>query len=148
MEFEQEFKAPEIALNVPIYNAKHVRLGTFFGGPLVGGYFIAENYKAFGEYGKANTTWIYSIAATIIRFSSVFLIPEMAYMPNYISPIAYCWIAYYLVEHFQGDQINAHAATGHAFFGWGRVVLIGFIGLAITIALLLTAIIEADDLSS
>ena len=148
MEFEQEFKAPPIALNAPIYNARHVRLGTFLGGPLIGGYFIAENYKVFGEYKKAKTTWIYTIAATIIRFSSIFLIPETAHMPNYIIPIAYCWIAYYLVEHFQGDQINAYAATGQVFFGWGRVVLIGIIGLAITIALMFTAIIEAGDLNS
>jgi hypothetical protein len=148
MEFEQELEAPEVVLNAPIYNANHVRLGTFLGGPLIAGYFIAQNYKIFGEYGKAKAAWIYAIAATIIIFGGVFLIPETANVPNYIIPIAYCWIAFYLTQHFQGDQISAYAATGQGFFGWGRVVLIGFIGLAVTIGLLFMVIMAAGDLIS
>jgi hypothetical protein len=32
-----------------IYNTKAIIIGTFLGGPLVAGYFIAENFKAFNE---------------------------------------------------------------------------------------------------
>jgi hypothetical protein len=147
MEFqEEEQPIQQVTLVAPVYNAKHVRLGAFIGGPLIAGYFIAENYKVFGDYGKAKAAWIYAIAATIVIFGSVFLIPEAVKIPNYIIPIAYCWIAYYLVQHFQGAQITAHAATGEGFFGWGRVVLISFIGLAVTTVFLVIAIIAAGDM--
>lgn len=48
-----------------IYKDKAIWVGTFLGGPLVAGYFIAENFKVFGEYGKAKKTWIYAILTTI-----------------------------------------------------------------------------------
>lgn len=94
MEFKEEQVAQQVTLIAPVYTAKHVRLGTFLGGPLIAGYFIAENYKVFGEYGKAKAAWIYAIAATIVIFGSVIFIPETARIPNYIIPIAYCWIAF------------------------------------------------------
>jgi hypothetical protein len=144
MEFEQQLEAPKVTLVAPIYNAKHVRLGAFIGGPLVAGYFIAQNYKVFGEYGKAAAAWIYAIAATIVIFGAIFFIPETAKIPDYIFPLAYCWAAFYLVQHFQGDQINAHINNGEGFFGWGRVVLIGFIGLAVLIILLLMISFAVD----
>ncbi|MBD1384405.1 hypothetical protein IDJ75_03875 [Mucilaginibacter rigui] len=148
MELQEEQQIQRVTLIAPIYNANHVRLGTFLGGPLIAGYFIAENYKVFGEYGKAKAAWIYAIAATIVIFGGIFLIPETAHIPNYVIPIAYCWIAYYLTQHFQGAQITAHAATGEGFFGWGRVVLISLIGLAVTIVFLAIAIIATDGLTS
>lgn len=36
-----------------IYTEKQIRLGTFFCGPLVAGYCLAENFKAFGDKEKA-----------------------------------------------------------------------------------------------
>jgi hypothetical protein len=141
MEIEQEDNILQVTTIAPIYNAMHVRLGTFLGGPLIAGYFIAENYKVFGDYGKAKAAWIYAIAATIVIFGGVFLIPETVHIPNYVIPIAYCWIAFYLTQHFQGEQINMHAKTGEGLFGWGRVILIGLIGLAVTVALLVIGVL-------
>ena len=148
MEFqEEEQPVQQVTLVAPIYEAKHVRLGAFIGGPLVAGYFIAENYKVFGEHGKAKAAWVYAIAATVIIFGGIFLIPGADQLPNYVIPIAYCWIAFYLTQHFQGSQIDAHIATGQGAFGWGRVVLIGFIGLAVTMVFLFIAIIATGDLT-
>jgi hypothetical protein len=147
MEIQEEQQIQQVTLVAPIYNANHVRLGTFIGGPIMAGYFMAENYKVFGEYGKAKAAWIYAIAATVVIFGSIFLIPEAAHVPNYIIPIAYCWIAFYLTQHFQGAQITAHATTGEGLFGWGRVVLISLIGLAVTMVFLVIGIIATGGLN-
>jgi hypothetical protein len=147
VEVQEEQRIQQVTLITAVYNARHIRLGTFIGGPLVAGYFMAENYKVFGEYGKAKAAWVYAIAATVVVFGGVFLIPETARIPNYIIPIVYCWIAFYLTQHFQGKQINEHAKTGEGLFGWGRVVLISLIGLVVTLVFLIIAIITTGGLT-
>lgn len=143
MEPEQE--AAAVYLTTPIYKANHIRLGTFIGGPITAGYFIAHNYKVFGEIGKANAAWIYAIAATIVIFGGALLIPDAINIPNYIIPILYCWIAFYLTQYFQGSKIEAHVNSGARVFKWGRVVVIGLIGLAVTfIGLYVTLMVAAD----
>jgi riboflavin synthase alpha subunit len=56
-----------------IYTEKAIRVGTFLGGPLVAGYFMAENFKVFGDSEKAKKTWIITILATLSIFALIFL---------------------------------------------------------------------------
>ena len=70
----------EIILNnqIPtekIYKDKEVWVGTFLGGPLVAGYFIAKNFKVFGEADKARKTWVIAIIATMFLFGISFYAP-------------------------------------------------------------------------
>jgi hypothetical protein len=146
MEIEQEEEIQRVTLIAPIYSAKHIRMGTFFGGPLIAGYLIAENYKVFGDYGKAKTAWLYCILATVVIYSGALLIPDSVHFPNYLIPLVYCWLAYYIVQRFQGDEINAYAKTGKAFFGWGRVVLVSLIGLAVTCVFILIIAMATNKL--
>src|ERR1700712_4767815 len=141
MEFQDEQQVQQVTLIAPIYSANQIRLGTFLGGPLVAGYFIAENYKVFGEAGKGKAAWIYAIAFSIVLFGSIFAIPDDVHVPGYIIPIIYCWVTYYLVQHFQGKQIDALTNGGEGLFSWWRVVLIGLIGLAVTMALLVIGVL-------
>ena len=146
MEFQEEQQIQPVTLVAPIYSATQIRLGTFLGGPLVAGYFIAENYKVFGEEGKARAAWIYAIAFTIALFGGIFAIPANVKVPGYIIPIIYCWITFYLVQHFQGKQIDALTNGGEGLFSWWRVVLIGLIGLAVTVALLVIVVLATVSL--
>lgn len=116
-----------------IYKDRAIWVATFLGGPLAAGYIIAENFKTFNEPEKAKKTWIFSIIATIIVFGGVFLIPENVKIPGQLIPLIYTGIAFYLVQHFQGKQILEHLNFGGHFFGWGRIILVGLIGLAITL---------------
>jgi len=119
-----------------IYKDKAIRVGTFIGGPLVAGYFIAENFKAFDEPDKARKTWIYTILATIVIFGIAFLIPGNDRSGEFIMPLIYTWTAYYLVIHYQGANITSHINAGGQFYNWGRVILVAVIGLAILLAAL------------
>ena len=116
-----------------IYKDKAIWVGTFLGGPLVAGYLIAENFKAFNETDKAKKTWIYAVIATIVIFGGIFLIPDNIKIPNQIIPIIYTAIAYYLVQHFQGKNISSHINSGGQLYTWWRTIAVGLIGLAITI---------------
>ncbi|SHL22459.1 hypothetical protein [Chryseobacterium polytrichastri] len=116
-----------------IYKDKAIWVGTFLGGPLAAGYLIAENFKAFNDPTKVKKTWIYAIFATIVVFGGVFLIPDNVKIPNQIIPLIYTGIAYYLVQHFQGQNISKHISSGGQLHSWWRTITVGIIGLSITI---------------
>ncbi|WP_354432056.1 MULTISPECIES: hypothetical protein [unclassified Mucilaginibacter] len=144
MEIQQEQQVAEAVIKPRVFSTTQIRFGTFLGGPIVAGYYFAENYKAFGDKGRARASWIYGIAATIIIAGGIVAIPADVKIPNYIFPLAYGWTAYYMADHFQGSQIIVYTAGGEGLFGWGRVILVAFIGVAITFLCLYLAVIIAD----
>ncbi|MBW7870711.1 MAG: hypothetical protein H3C39_06580 [Flavobacteriia bacterium] len=115
-----------------IYKDKAIWVGTFLGGPLVAGYYIAENFKAFNDSKKAKKTWFFAILSTIAIFGIVFLLPENIKIPNATIPIIYTVIAYSLTQHFQGKKITTHLDLGGEFFGWWRTIAVALIGAVIT----------------
>jgi hypothetical protein len=139
----EELKENEIPTH-KIYKDRAIWVGTFLGGPLAAGYLIAENFKAFNETKKAKTTWIIAIIATIVIFGGVFLIPENVKIPNQIIPLIYTGIAFYCVQHYQGQKINEHINSGGAFFGWWRTIGIGIITLLITVSVVMCIVFSSE----
>jgi hypothetical protein len=119
-----------------IYKESAVWVGTMLGGPLVAGYLMAKNFKAFNEISKAKKTWIYSIIGTILIFGGAFLIPDDVKMPKQIIPLLYTMIAYLFAKHFQSKNISAYIALGGKPFGWRRTIVVSLIGLGITLVLI------------
>ena len=60
-----------------IYSEKAIRIGTFFAGPLVAGYCIAENFKVFNDAEKAKKTWMITIATVIAVIPFIFFVPKL-----------------------------------------------------------------------
>lgn len=134
-------------LEVPsqkIYKDRAVWVGTFLGGPLVAGYLIAENFKAFDEPDKAKKTWWFALLATVVIFGGIFLIPDTVKIPNHIIPLVYTGIASLLVQKFQGPQIAAHLDAGGAVHGWWRTIGAGLVGLAVTLVSVLAVVFVSD----
>lgn len=127
-----------------IYNNREIRLGTFLGGPLVAGYFIAQNFKVFSEAEKVKKTWIYAIIASIVIFGGAFLIPDSLKIPNFVIPLIYVSIASYLVNHFQGQKITAHIKSGGQIYSWWRTIGVALIGLAIIIIPIFSIVYFSD----
>jgi len=139
-------QAPEYPIsNQKIYTTKEIRVGTFLGGPLVAGYLLAENFKAFNEPGKAKNAWIFSILFTVILFSSIFLIPASNKFPEIVLPLIYSWIAYGLAQHYQGASISSYINSGEIAFSWWRLVGISLLGCAVTVVLLFGVIYFSGD---
>lgn len=115
-----------------IYSMGSIWAGTFLGGPLTAGYFIAENFKTFGQREKVTTTWLVAIAVTVVIFGGLFMIPNADKIPNQIIPLIYTAIAYYIVNETQGDKIKQYISeTGRAFSIW-RALGISLIWACIT----------------
>lgn len=111
-----------------VYKNKMIWTGTFLGGPLVTGYMMAENFKAFNEPEKAKKTWIYTIIVTSVILGIIFLLPDA---PSRIFPIAYSAIAYILVQFFQEKNIENHISLGGKLFNWWRTIAVSVIGIVV-----------------
>ncbi len=131
-----------------IYKQGMMLVGSYIGGPLVAGYIIAENFKAFGETALARKTWMYAIIATIVIFTTLLAIPQEALdaIPNFLIPLSYTAAAYYYMQHFQDRNIGTHLASGGPVFSWWKVVGIGVVGLVVTmVAVMAAAILLLGD---
>ncbi|MDR2887753.1 MAG: hypothetical protein LBV26_07130 [Bacteroidales bacterium] len=122
-----------------IYREKAVAVATALGGPLVAGYILAENFRAFNEPGRVKRTWLWTAAATAVIFGPLLFISESASdkIPNYIIPVITAAIATMLVNRFQKENIAAHTASGGRFFGWWRTVAVSLAGCAVTFGVFL-----------
>lgn len=120
-----------------IYTDKAIYVATFLGGPLIAGYLIAENFKAFDEGKQATRTWVYAILASVVIFGIIFMIPDSINIPNYLFPVLYTLVASLVVKRFQGGQIAAHIDAGGETFGWGRTILVSIIGAVLTVVILI-----------
>ncbi|MCU0437383.1 MAG: hypothetical protein MUC49_05665 [Raineya sp.] len=116
-----------------IYSDRALWIGSFVGGPLVAGYFLAENFKVFNDSQKANKTWIITIIGTIIIFGGLFLIPNDINIPTPIIPLIYTSIAYSTGLYFQKKLMTKHIENGGVFYSWWRVIGIALLGLIFTV---------------
>jgi len=107
-------------------------IGAFIGGPLAAGYIIAENFKTFNRPENAKKTWIFVILATILIFIGIFFIPDDSNFPDSLIPLIYTGIAALFFHYLQEKQIRSHIESGGLVYTWGRVVIVGIIGLAVT----------------
>lgn len=128
-----------------IYSDKQVLLGTFLGGPLAAGYYIAENFKAFGDADTAKKTWFFTVGITLLIFCGIALIPNDLPFPKQIIPLAYTFAAHSFVKGYQGPRLSAHMQAGGQQFGWGRTVLVGIVGLLTVFLIVLIGIFLFDD---
>jgi hypothetical protein len=117
-----------------IYTLRSIQVATFLGGPIIAGYLISENYRAFNEDKKSKMAILIGVFATILLFGIIFMLPDTKKVPTYIIPLAYSWGTYILVQQLMGAQMKAHfAAAGEAYTIW-RALLASLIGLAVTLA--------------
>lgn len=126
--------------DVKIHKDKAIYIATYFGGPLAGGYMIAENFKSFGDKQKYRRIIILSIAFTIVLFTVLMLLPDSVNVPRFVIPVFYTLIAYWIVIAYQQKKIDSHIGQeGKTYSGW-RAVLISVISLAIMTFLMFVAI--------
>jgi hypothetical protein len=103
-------------------------VGAILGGPLVAGYFFANNFRVLGDT-KA-TKWSLPIAVVstivLILLSFVFSVPSGAMggacMGGTIGVFEYC----------QKERITAYVEAGGTTHGWGRILGFSLVGALIT----------------
>jgi hypothetical protein len=122
-----------------IYKLRAIEVATALGGPLVTGYLIAENFKAFNEADKLKKTWFYAIMASIVIFGGLAILPEniVELVPAPVIPFINAAIASFIVRHHQGKNIAAHTESGRELFGWGRTIAVSIIGAVVTVIMVM-----------
>ncbi|AWK06928.1 hypothetical protein HYN56_22935 [Flavobacterium crocinum] len=127
-----------------IYSEKAIRIATFFAGPLVAGYCIAENFKVFNDKEKVQKTWLITAITSFFIICLVFLLPEN--FPSIIFPIIYSFIASYFLKTYQEKNIQNHMSNGgETYSGW-RMTLIGIVSLLTFLAIIVGVLLVGDSL--
>lgn len=121
-----------------VYTDQAVWIGTFVGGPLVTGYFMAENYKRLGQSSKVLPTWIIAILSTLAVMASALLVPESAEIPYLVHQIIPAVVAYGVFKGLQDKAVKAHIKAGGLHFGWARIFGFGVAGAILTIVPILS----------
>ncbi|HKV32939.1 MAG TPA: hypothetical protein VJP89_01320 [Pyrinomonadaceae bacterium] len=127
-----------------IYTQNSIWGGSFLGGPLVAGYIIARNFKAFNESPKAWVTWIVTICASAVILGAAFLLSDTNWRGI---PIAYTAIAYGLIRHYQGAKIDAHIKAGGATHGYLNIIGVSLAGLIITFIPIIVIAIAVESIN-
>jgi uncharacterized membrane protein len=130
-----------------IYTRGRIILGTFFGGPLAGGYLIARNYLAFGEEENVKRTHRLTILGTILFYCLIIIVPHNQYVPKVLMPSVAIFLIYWLVGRLQHDKIEMYRQNHRQIHTVWWTVSIGIAGGAITLLGLAFAALWVDALS-
>ncbi len=128
----------------PIYRIMHIRNATFFGGPIVGTYLIAANFKEMGDERKTSLTWFIGIGVLLLTISIGFLVSEIKHFPSILIPLLISQLAGYLAKRYQEDYIEKHSSSNGEFYSGWRVFGITLIGLLINIAIIFAIVFLID----
>ena len=119
-----------------LYNERTILIGTFVGGPLAGGYLLAQNFEALSEPAKAGKTWMVTIGVMLLLFGSAF-VPAADAIPGIVYNLLFCCTAHFAARKYQGSRIALHQTNGGQFYSTWRAVLAGLVFLALMIGLIL-----------
>lgn len=117
-----------------IYKTGSIAIATLFGGPFVGCYMLAENFKVFGRKTAAAVTWVLTVLIFIsvqflAYFSIFYQVPGIAFLA------VYCILYFVAARFFQVKDINRHIDNGGDIHTNKRVLIITLIGIGIIIGL-------------
>jgi len=121
-----------------LYNSQSILIGTFFGGPLVGGYLISENFRYLGEPEKAKQTWVFAILGLSVLLAILGFI-QGSRIPWYVLPMGYTALTYLPLKWLQSARIKVHKSQGGTIHKGDRVFVICFVGAVATIVGMLIA---------
>src|SRR5687768_16300816 len=119
-----------------VYPQSAIQIGTFLGGPIVASYLISENNKLLAEEKKSKIAWVYGVAATIVIFALIYLIPGASDLPTFTIPVIYTAAVGIIVQNYQARQIKKHIEGGGPSYSIGRSVIIGLIGALVSMAII------------
>lgn len=127
-------------MEAKIFTKKSIGVATLFGGPIVTGYMISENFKVFDERDKGKQALLNGVLGTVLFFSALMAIPDkyMALLPNSVAnsifPTLYTLVGVWWMEKVQGQQIKMHLEEGGGTYSGWKAAGIGFIGMIISLA--------------
>jgi Flp pilus assembly protein TadB len=119
------------------YSETQVKLATFLGSPLAGGFLMAQNERNAGQSKRANRLFVISVAATLVLFLVVWFLPKR--LPgNYFIPLLCAIVVGFWYRREQGDLL-----TGDRFPGAVRESWWATLGYSLLVAIFVAAMFVA-----
>jgi len=112
-----------------VFSPAQGSLGSFFGGPLAGTYFVAMNFVALGAVRRARLTTILGIVITAATLLTDFSLPNM--IVGYSISAAFAIAAWLIIGRRQFTKPQVVASRTLAFHSNWRVAGVALVGLLI-----------------
>ena len=119
-----------------VYTERALRIATYFGGPLVAGYFLSENFKLFNEEDFSRRIQLGSILFAIVFVEIVMLIPDSVFdkIPGVWLPLVYVFISYGIYSKYQDKRVEEFLNSGGEKQSIWNIIAVTLIGMIITFA--------------
>ena len=119
-----------------VYTERALRIATYFGGPLVAGYFLSENFKLFNEEDFSRRLQLGSILFAIVFVEIVMLIPDSVFdkIPGVWLPLVYVFISYGIYSKYQDKRVEKFLNSGGEKQSIWNIIAVTLIGMIITFA--------------
>ena len=134
---------PAAPPGVRLYGISQIAWSTFLFGPLAGGWFMSRNFKVFGEEGAAFRTALTGFIGALATVAAAIFLPEN--FPGKLIPLFYLTVVSALAAKLQKERLEALKATGIPQASGGRVFLVGFLCLVITLVSAFAVFIAIDS---
>jgi hypothetical protein len=125
------------------YSEQQVKLATFIGSPLAGGFLMAQNERIAGQSKKGSRLFVTSVAATILLLFVAWLMPKRQ-PGNYFLPLVSAIAAGFWYRRAQGDLLAGVRFPGAVRESWwtalGYSLLVAVFAAAIFVAGALTIV--------
>ena len=91
-----------------VYSAFGVRIGTFIGGPLTGGYLLSQNFKAIGRADLARKTLMIVTIFTLAFLAMLAALPKEVVnkIPGIVFPLLFVFLSNRLFDRYQKEAIE------------------------------------------
>jgi hypothetical protein len=150
-----DVKMTDLAVNEKIYSGKNADQSLYtwlqivacvaLGGPLGAVYLMAHNFKVLGNEKRGKTFFIFGVAATIMFFASLLIIPMtiLDEVRSGISPLLILPLFGFLFIRYQAKDVKNGLASGKLRGSWWKTLAISLISLSV----MLVACISIDLIS-
>ena len=132
-----------------IYREEAVWSAVIGGGPFVGGYILAQNYKTFGEPEKARKVWKYAFKWAVIIFCIIMLIPDdIGDIPYILAPALITLPFYFYFKRHQRESVYAYLALSGEYFRWWRTLFIGIVGAGVYVLFIVGMVFVSTSITT
>jgi hypothetical protein len=115
-----------------VFSPKQVFFGSFLGGPVTPVYYLRQNFLALNKLEDARLTLLWGVVLNLAILAPLPFLPER--FPNYVIPLAYCWLARSIAESRQLNKAAIANSTQFEFASNWRVAGIALVSLVATVA--------------
>ena len=121
-----------------LYSEKAIMIATFFGGPVVAGYMMGENYKALNEEKLGVRSFVTGLLFSILMYAALFTLPDtiLDSIPSVFIPAAYTFIVALIFHKYQKAAVLKHKENGGKFYSGWKAAGIGGLFLIVQIAVI------------